>query len=71
MHPLYDDYEIRYDIALVELSKPIQVAEYQHIRPICLPANGLPKPGAPVTVTGWGDTSEGALAYSSQLREVG
>ncbi|XP_074833085.1 suppressor of tumorigenicity 14 protein [Carettochelys insculpta] len=60
-HPGFNEYSYDYDIAVVELQKP--VAFTSTVRPICLPASTHEFPvGKAVWVTGWGATSEGGSA---------
>ncbi|XP_066247121.1 serine proteinase stubble isoform X1 [Euwallacea similis] len=67
VHPKYNFFTYEYDLALVQLDKPIQFAA--HIRPICLPATGDLLIGENATVTGWGRLSEGGT-LPSILQEV-
>jgi len=56
---------IEYDIAVLELEKPVDFDNYKHIRPICLPSDTyVDYSGKRVdaTVTGWGATQ---IYYSS------
>ena len=46
-----------FDIALLELEKPVPFGEYPHIRPICLPENSaLDVSSLRGTMSGWGAT---------------
>merc|ERR1711953_1198855 len=51
---------VEYDIALLELEKPVNFQEYKHIRPICLPSERRINYTARTEiaiVTGWGATA--------------
>ncbi|XP_062854469.1 chymotrypsin-like elastase family member 2A [Trichomycterus rosablanca] len=53
VHPQWDSYNIRNDIALIKLQTPVQLSDT--IMPSCLPDEGNVLPdGAPCYVTGWG-----------------
>ena len=46
-----------FDIALLELERPVPFEEYPHIRPICLPENSaLDVSSLRGTMSGWGAT---------------
>jgi len=50
---------IEYDIAVLELEKPVDFTDFKHIRPICLPSDtyvNYTVNDAVGTVTGWGTT---------------
>jgi len=57
VHPKYNFYSFEYDLALVKLSKPVELGPNVH--PICLPGNDDLMVGENATVTGWGRLSEG------------
>ncbi|XP_050308486.1 serine proteinase stubble isoform X2 [Anthonomus grandis grandis] len=67
VHPKYNFFTYEYDLALVQLDKPIEFEA--HIRPICLPASDDLLVGENATVTGWGRLSEGGT-LPSVLQEV-
>lgn len=67
VHPKYNFFTYEYDLALVQLDKPIEFAP--HIRPICLPTTDDLLTGRNATVTGWGRLSEGGT-LPSILQEV-
>lgn len=67
VHPKYNFFTYEYDLALVQLDKPLEFAN--HIRPICLPASDDLLIGENATVTGWGRLSEGGT-LPSVLQEV-
>ncbi|KAM7023893.1 transmembrane protease serine 9 [Acridotheres tristis] len=59
-HPFYNVYSLDYDVALLELSRPVTFSST--IRPICLPDNShIFHEGARCFITGWGSTKEGGL----------
>ena len=50
-------YQMIYDIALLELERPVPWQEYPHIRPICLPENtALDVSSLRGIMSGWGAT---------------
>lgn len=58
IHPLYDSKTVDYDIALLQLSRPVSYTNY--IRPACIASAGLNlADGIDAFVSGWGTTSEG------------
>lgn len=60
-HPYYNHYTFDNDIALMELSKPVEYSDY--IKPICLPSpQHVFASGSTVWITGWGATREGGFA---------
>lgn len=62
-HPYYNHYTFDNDIALMEMSKPVDYSDY--IRPICLPSpQHIFETGSTVWITGWGATREGGFAAS-------
>lgn len=67
VHPKYNFFTYEYDLALVQLDKPLEFAP--HIAPICLPASDDLLIGENATVTGWGRLSEGGT-LPSVLQEV-
>ena len=62
VHPKYNFYSFEYDLALVKLEKPVELAPNVH--PICLPGNDDRLVGENATVTGWGRLSEGGTLPS-------
>lgn len=68
VHPKYNFYSFEYDLALVKLRKPVDLAPNVH--PICLPGNDDLMVGENATVTGWGRLSEGGT-LPSILQQVG
>ena len=69
MHQNYSRRTIDNDIALLKLSKPVQLNEGGIIQPACLPANDIELDGQIATVAGWGATGQGA-SQSQVLRKV-
>ncbi|KAG8547556.1 hypothetical protein GDO81_028040, partial [Engystomops pustulosus] len=69
-HPQYTNVGDMGDIALVQLSSPINYTQY--IQPVCLPDASVTFPcGMDCWVTGWGDTSSGVnLPYPETLQKV-
>ncbi|NXJ71748.1 ST14 protein, partial [Rostratula benghalensis] len=62
-HPYFNDYTYDYDIALLELEKPVTFSSV--IQPICLPDASHHFPvGKDMWVTGWGATVEGGSGAS-------
>ncbi|XP_030622033.1 ST14 transmembrane serine protease matriptase a [Chanos chanos] len=57
-HPQYNDFTFDFDIALMELDRPVDFSDT--ISPVCMPAATHVFPaGKSVTITGWGATREG------------
>lgn len=57
-HPSFNDFTYDYDIAVLELERPVEYSST--VRPICLPAPTHVFPvGKAIWVTGWGHTYEG------------
>ncbi|XP_050501478.1 serine proteinase stubble isoform X1 [Diabrotica virgifera virgifera] len=67
VHPKYNYFTYEYDLALVQVDKPLEFLP--HISPICLPASNDLLIGENATVTGWGRLSEGGT-LPSVLQEV-
>lgn len=67
IHPDYDKNASTYDIALVELSRPVSLPTVKVAGP---GEEGTYAPGTTGTVIGWGDTEEGAGEGSDRLREA-
>lgn len=68
-HPLYNQMTSDYDIALLELSEPLQFANT--IQPICLPDSSHVFPaGMSCWVTGWGALREGAGQAAQILQKA-
>ncbi|MFF9811110.1 S1 family peptidase [Streptomyces coeruleorubidus] len=68
VHPRYGKGEAGYDLALLEMSKPVEGTA-----PIRMPTPGtdaLIKPGAKATVIGWGNTNTEVPKYANRLRQV-
>ncbi|XP_070622001.1 suppressor of tumorigenicity 14 protein [Erythrolamprus reginae] len=62
-HPYFNDFTYDYDIAVMELSNPVEFSK--EIIPICLPDISHEFPvGEDLTVTGWGRTHETAAGAS-------
>ncbi|XP_064482507.1 transmembrane protease serine 9-like [Ornithodoros turicata] len=59
-HPKFDiDAQWDYDVALIPLSKPLQLNKNPHIAPICLPEEDEDFVDVMCTATGWGLTGSG------------
>ncbi|XP_048469932.1 transmembrane protease serine 9-like isoform X1 [Rhincodon typus] len=69
-HPSFNIFSLDYDIALLELSKPVAFTEV--IQPACVPSPSHRfLAGTKCYVTGWGTTAEvGFLSYTLQKAEV-
>ncbi|CAH2009148.1 unnamed protein product [Acanthoscelides obtectus] len=67
VHPKYNYFTYEYDLALVQVDKPLEFEP--HILPICLPGSDDLLIGQNATVTGWGRLSEGGT-LPSVLQEV-
>ncbi|XP_031432697.1 suppressor of tumorigenicity 14 protein homolog [Clupea harengus] len=69
-HPDYNAMTFDYDIALLELTEPLEFTNLIH--PVCLPASShVFSAGTPCWVTGWGTIREGGrLAQVLQKAEV-
>ncbi|MDK1472538.1 serine protease [Streptomyces sp. 549] len=68
IHPRYTKGADAYDIAFLELAKPVT-----GVRPVQLPTVGtdsLIRPGAKATVAGWGNTDTGMPHFPDRLRQV-
>ncbi|MEU6079292.1 serine protease [Streptomyces sp. NPDC047108] len=68
VHPRYTKGDAAYDMAFIELAKPVK-----GIAPVKLPTPGtdaLIRPGAKATVTGWGNTDTDMPHFPDRLREV-
>ncbi|KAG8523248.1 Suppressor of tumorigenicity 14 protein [Galemys pyrenaicus] len=63
-HASFNDFTFDYDIALLELEKPVEYSST--VRPICLPDTSHSFPtGKAIWVTGWGHTEEGDFCQSA------
>jgi len=71
-HPQYNSNTYDSDIAIVELSSPVDITDY--VIPICLPHDEsdfkLATPGANAVVIGWGATKRNKNKWSKRLKEV-
>ncbi|KAM4601209.1 suppressor of tumorigenicity 14 protein [Polymixia lowei] len=68
-HPEYSQMTYDYDVALLELSQPLEFTSTIH--PICLPAPSHVFPaGMPCWVTGWGTLREGVNRASRLLQKA-
>ncbi|XP_051994636.1 polyserase-2-like [Xyrauchen texanus] len=69
-HPQYDEYTHDNDMALLQLSSPVNFTAY--IKPVCLAAEGSTfNNGSDMWVTGWGDISSSVSLPSPQnLQDV-
>ncbi|CAG0888166.1 unnamed protein product [Darwinula stevensoni] len=71
MNPDYNNPTfVNNDVALLKLETPVDFDAYPNIRPICLSSSAVPNPGEPVTVAGWGITTEGGGSISMALMET-
>ena len=65
----YNSRTENYDISIITLSSPLTFSPIAS--PVCLPASVTPQyTGQVATITGWGDTTEGADKGSKILQEV-
>lgn len=65
-HPSYNPFTNDYDIALLELSEPLEYSNT--IQPICLPSSTHVFPaGMPCWVTGWGALREGGIGQELSI----
>lgn len=70
IHPNYDIFGVKYDIALLKLSEPLSF-ENKAVRPVCLPLNANNMyTGMTATAAGWGMTDESATLQPALLMEV-
>ncbi|KAF5269625.1 hypothetical protein FQR65_LT05964 [Abscondita terminalis] len=67
VHPNYDPYYLRNDLALVDLQ--VEVALSNYIQPIPLGTENVAD-GVSLTVSGWGKTSDGPVGVSRVLNFV-
>ena len=71
-HPQFNSVSYDSDIAVVELSSPVDFTDY--VIPICLPHDEsdfkLLISGANAVVTGWGATKRGKNKWSKRLKKV-
>nr|XP_002736238.2 PREDICTED: uncharacterized protein LOC100377031 [Saccoglossus kowalevskii] len=69
-HPLYDDVNHRYDLALLKLDAPLEYNDY--VRPACLPSSDdLFEENHFCFTTGWGLTQSDGTVTPHILQEVG
>ncbi|ODM94873.1 Suppressor of tumorigenicity 14 protein [Orchesella cincta] len=72
-HPFYNTNTQDYDVAILELDKPVDMnaAEEPIVRPVCLPPRNerATFAGDDATVTGWGATTEGG-DQAEKLQQV-
>ncbi|XP_072043206.1 trypsin-1-like [Amphiura filiformis] len=60
VHPLYDGETREWDMALMKVERPFEITDY--VRTVCVPQKSQEnefEADEPVTITGWGTTSEG------------
>ena len=68
-HEDYDSQTTKNDIALLELSHPVNLTAYPNIKPICLPGLHKTYGGQVGVVSGWGTVGSG-LSLTAHLHEV-
>jgi len=69
IHPGWNSFSLRNDIALIKLSAPIAFSDI--IKPICLPPMTLdPAPGSILQLSGWGRPSDAVSSISPVLRKT-
>ena len=62
VHPQFNVSIINYDIALIQLDKPLAMNDF--VRPVCLP-KALPGRGVRCMTTGWGKAKDGGQSHAS------
>ncbi|KAF5922320.1 chymotrypsinogen B-like [Diceros bicornis minor] len=68
-HPLWDQYTVRNDIALLKLATPARLSET--VSPVCLPrANASFPVGSRCATTGWGKTRYNANKTPDRLQQA-
>ncbi|XP_074834435.1 transmembrane protease serine 9 [Carettochelys insculpta] len=68
-HPLYDTDTADYDVALLELDRPVPFSKY--IQPACLPGPGHRfRPGRTCLISGWGYLREDFLVKPETLQKA-
>ncbi|XP_047500102.1 trypsin-1-like [Penaeus chinensis] len=65
IHPAYDKRTYDNDIALLHLAKPISLADFDGVKPVCLPPPSADFTGRNATATGWG-----RLSYNGEQSET-
>ncbi|XP_071583518.1 transmembrane protease serine 9 [Heliangelus exortis] len=69
LHPLFDPIFLDFDVALLELARPLVFNK--HIQPICLPPASLMFPvGKRCLISGWGSLEEGNVTQPEVLQKA-
>ncbi|NWY06590.1 TMPS9 protease, partial [Nothoprocta ornata] len=68
-HPLFNPVILDFDVALLELARPLVFNKY--IQPVCLPLAVQKFPvGKKCVISGWGDTQEGNVTQPESLQKA-
>ncbi|XP_066989109.1 phenoloxidase-activating factor 2-like isoform X2 [Macrobrachium rosenbergii] len=71
IHPNFNSQNLANDVALLHLSRPVDLGKYPHIGTACLPEQGQVFYGQSCWVTGWGkDAFEDSGSFQNVLKEV-
>uniref|UniRef100_A0A8B9NIG3 Peptidase S1 domain-containing protein n=1 Tax=Accipiter nisus TaxID=211598 RepID=A0A8B9NIG3_9AVES len=68
-HPLFDPFILDFDVAILELARPLVFSKY--IQPICLPLAVQKFPvGKKCIISGWGNLQEGNVTMPEILQKA-
>ncbi|KGL74880.1 Transmembrane protease serine 9, partial [Tinamus guttatus] len=68
-HPLFNPVILDFDVALLELARPLVFNKY--VQPVCLPLAVQKFPvGKKCVISGWGDTQEGNVTQPESLQKA-